>query len=119
MAKCDEGYLCDVCGKDVEHLTESDLYLRYVVGMIDPEVLHTTPERHIRCNPSLAQYILCDEFQPVVIEGPFDRRRLDAKYAQEREQLFTRGWKRLQEVKELEITILEYPLPEVIAKRDS
>ena len=27
MAKCEEGYLCDVCGGDVEAITESDLYL--------------------------------------------------------------------------------------------
>ena len=55
MAKCDEGYLCEVCGKDVAEIIDSDLYLRYVIGMLDPEVLHTTGERHIRCNPALAQ----------------------------------------------------------------
>ena len=33
MAKCEEGYLCDVCGGDVEAITDSDLYLRYVVGL--------------------------------------------------------------------------------------
>ena len=37
MAKCDEGYLCDVCGQDVAELKDSDLYLRYVVGLLDPE----------------------------------------------------------------------------------
>ena len=26
MAKCDEGYRCEVCGRDVEAITESDLY---------------------------------------------------------------------------------------------
>ena len=65
MAKCDEGYLCDVCGQDVAELTDSDLYLRYIVGLLDPEVLHTTAERHIRCNPTLAQYIVADDFEPV------------------------------------------------------
>ncbi len=73
MAKCDEGYLCDVCGQDVAELTDSDLYLRYIVGMLDPEVLHTTSERHIRCNPTLAQYIVADDFEPVVVAGPFDQ----------------------------------------------
>ena len=58
MAKCDEGYLCEVCGQDVAELTDSDLYLRYVIGLLDPETLHTTRERHIRCNPVLAQYIV-------------------------------------------------------------
>lgn len=116
MAKCDEGYLCDVCGQDVPELIDSDLYLRYIVGMLDPEVLHTTAERHIRCNPTLAQYIVSDEFEPVVVEGQFGKQQLDADYVREREQLITRGWKRLKEVVTLGIPIIEYPLPEVIAK---
>ena len=116
MAKCDEGYLCDVCGQDVAELTDSDLYLRYIVGMLDPEVLHTTPERHIRCNPTLAQYIVADDFEPVVVEGPFDKRGLDSQYVSEREQLITRGWHRLKEVTTSGVPIIEYPLPEVIAK---
>ncbi len=116
MAKCDEGYLCDVCGQDVAGLGESDLYLRYVVGMLDPEVLHTTSERHIRCNPTLAQYIVADGFAPVVVEGPFDKRTLDAEFVREREQLVTRGWQRLQELPGLGLPIIEYPLPEVVER---
>ncbi len=116
MAKCDEGYLCDVCGQDVADLVDSDLYLRYIVGLLDPEVLHTTAERHIRCNPALAQYIVADDFEPVTIEGPFDKHALDAAFVQEREQLMTRGWRRLQEVISLGIPIIEYPLSEVVAK---
>ena len=46
MAKCDEGYLCEVCQQPVEEIAESDLYLRYVIGMLDPETLHTQAERH-------------------------------------------------------------------------
>ena len=116
MAKCDEGYLCDVCGQDVAEITDSDLYLRYIVGMLDPEVLHTTKERHIRCNASLAQYIIADDFAPVVVEGPFDKRQLDLAYVHEQEVLMTRGWQRLKQVSSLGIPIIEYPLPEVIAK---
>jgi hypothetical protein len=116
MAKCDEGYLCEVCGQDVAELIDSDLYLRYVVGMLDPEVLHTTAERHIRCNPTLAQYIVADDFEPVFIEGPFDKRQLDSAYVSERERLITRGWQRLKEVLSSGVPIIEYPLPEVIAK---
>ena len=114
MAKCDEGYLCDVCGKDVATLSESDLYLRYIVGLLDPEVLHTTPERHIRCNPALAQYIVADDFDPVTVEGPFDKRTLDMDYVGEQESLLTRGWQRLNEVAGTDLRIVEYPLPEVI-----
>ena len=116
MAKCDEGYLCEVCGADVANLADSDLYLRYVVGMLDPEVLHTTPERHIRCNPALAQYVVDDGFDPVVVEGPFDKRTLDALFVRQREQLITRGWRRLQEVVKLDVPIIEYPLPEIVQR---
>jgi hypothetical protein len=116
MAKCDEGYLCDVCGADVAELVDSDLYLRYVVGMLDPEVLHTTSERHIRCNPTLAQFIVADDFEPVVVEGPFDKRSLDPAFVAERERLITRGWKRLKEVSGLGIPIIEYPLPDVVER---
>jgi hypothetical protein len=52
----------------------------------------------------------------VVVEGPFDKRQLDLEYVRERERLITRGWNRLQEVAALGIPIIEYPLPEVIAK---
>ena len=116
MAKCDEGYLCDVCGQDVATLTESDLYLRYVVGMLDPEVLHTTPERHIRCNPELAQYIVADDFEPIFRDGPFDKRNLDPAFVRQQEELLTRGWRRLNEIVTLEVPIIAYPLPEVLAK---
>ncbi len=115
MAKCDEGYLCCVCGEDVASITESDLYLRYVIGLLDPELLHVTPERHIRCNPLLAQFIVDEDFEPVVVEGEFGKQNLDAEYVSKRESLVTRGWKRLVEIKSLgEVSILEIPLPEVV-----
>jgi hypothetical protein len=117
VAKCEEGYLCDVCGGDVESLAESDLYLRFVIGMIDPETLHTTRERHIRCNPTLAQFIVAAEFEPVVVTDPFDKRQLDADYVRQQEEIVTRGWRRLVELDhERPPTILEYPLPEVRAR---
>ena len=116
MAKCDEGYLCDVCGGDVEGLADSDLYLRYVIGMLDPETLHTTAERHIRCNPALAQFIVDPEFAPVVSEGEFDKRQLDPAYVREREILVTRGYRRLKELSGVDLPIIDYPLPEVRAE---
>lgn len=119
MAKCEEGYLCDVCGGDVENLVDSDLYLRYVIGMIDPETLHTTRERHIRCNPALGQFVVDNEFPAVVAEGPFDKRQLDPRYVREREILVTRGWRRLRELAGLDLPLLDYPLPEVRAKLET
>ncbi|NIL97931.1 MAG: hypothetical protein GTO53_09315 [Planctomycetales bacterium] len=116
MAKCDQGYLCEVCGEDVAAITDSDLYLRYVIGMVDPETLHTSPERHIRCNPSLAQFIVADEFPAVTCSGAFDKKRLDDEFVRQREQLVTRGWRRLHEVVASENAIIDYPLPEVKQK---
>lgn len=116
MAKCDEGYLCEVCGKDVGAITDSDLYLRFVIGKIDAEVLHTTPERHIRCNPSLAQFIVDETFSRVVCEGSFSKKHLDEGFVRSQEELVTRGWRRLREVVKLDIPINEYPLPEVVAR---
>jgi hypothetical protein len=113
MAKCDEGYLCEVCGGEVARITESDLYLRYVIGMVDPETLHTTPERHLRCNPSLAQFIVDEEFPAVEAAGEFDKRRLDPEFVRQREALVTRGWRRLVEVEGQDLPITEYPLREV------
>ena len=71
MAKCDEGYRCEVCGRDVEAIPESDLYLRFVLGEVPLETLHRLPERHIACNPALAQYIVDPDFPPVACDGPF------------------------------------------------
>lgn len=116
MAKCDEGYLCEVCGRDVANITVSDLYLRYVIGMIDAETLHTTAERHIRCNPVLAQFIVDERFEPVTLEGDFDKRTLDPDYVRQREQMITRGYLRLLELAKLDLPIVDYPLPEVRQK---
>lgn len=115
MVRCEQGYLCSVCGRDVEAITDSDLYLRFVIGDVPPERLHVEPERHIRCNPELAQYVADPGFEPVPCDGPFDRRFLDPEYQAAREALVTRGWRRLHQVPALGLVIAEYPLPEVIA----
>ena len=117
MAKCDEGYLCSVCGGDVANVTDSDLYLRFVIGFLDPELLHASREKHVRCNPLLAQYIVADDFEPVAVAGDFSKDQLDRQSVRERELLVTRGWQRLKEITSLgEVSILEYPLPEVIER---
>jgi hypothetical protein len=116
MAKCDEGYICEVCGEDVENITQSDLYLRYVIGEFDPELLHISAERHIRCNPVLAQFIVDESFEPVSVGGDFCKRSLDPIYVRDRETLVTRGWRRLKEVWTKDNSILEYPLVDVIDK---
>ena len=113
--RCEQGYLCEVCGGDVEAIVDSDLYLRFVIGEVDPEVLHTTRERHLRCNPVLAQFIVDADFAPVSVDGPFDKRGLDPAYVRERESFVTRGLRRLREVAGGDTPIIDYPLPEVRA----
>ena len=114
MARCDEGYLCEVCGDEVEEITDSDLYLRYVLGEVHPEKLHALRERHLRCNPTLAQFIVDPAFQPpIVLSGPFAKSELDAAFVAEEEARVTRGWRRLQELPRSRLPIVEYPLPEV------
>ena len=116
MAKCDEGYLCEICGKDVENVTDSELYLRYVIGQIDPETLHTTKERHIRCNPVLAQFIVDEGFESITVGEDFAKANLDPDYVSGQEDLVTRGWRRLQTVVRQGLPITEYPLSEFLSK---
>ncbi|HMO34585.1 MAG TPA: hypothetical protein PKA06_00950 [Gemmatales bacterium] len=115
MARCEQGYLCDVCGGDVEEITQSELYLRYVLGEVTPEVLTHTKERHIRCNPALAQFIVDHEFTPVVCETLFDKRLLDHEFVRSEEQRVTEAWRRLQWLPSSGLAVTEYPLDKVRA----
>src|SRR4051794_23124495 len=112
MARCEQGYLCEVCGRDVEEITDSDLYLRYVLGEVDPETLHVQPERHIRCNPTLAQFVVAEGFAPVVVEGPFSKAELDPEFVASEEARVTRAYLRLHEILKVGPPITEYPPPE-------
>lgn len=118
MARCDQGYLCDVCDEEVEHIGQSDLYLRFVTGQISSQELLSSPERHLQCNPVVAQFIVDPQFPEVPVEGPFSKNELDAKQVQQQEELMTRGWRRLIELETIAKTLPVhlYPLPEVIAK---
>jgi hypothetical protein len=111
MARCERGYLCEVCGQDVGEITESDLYLAYVLGEVPPEELHLRRERHIRCNPERAQYITDPAFPPVRCEGFFAKEGLEPEYVAAEEARVTRGWRRLRELPALGLPIIEYPLP--------
>ena len=63
-----------------------------------------------------AQFIVDDDFAPVVLEGDFDKRTLDPAYVRQQETLVTRGYRRLRELAGLELPIIDYPLPEVRAR---
>jgi hypothetical protein len=110
MAKCDQGYLCDVCGQDVAEIVDSDLYLRFVLREVMPDRLMATPERHIRCNPTMAQFIVDPRFEPVHCDGPFAKENLDPAYVAEQEARVTGAWRRLQELPGLGLPIEDYPL---------
>ncbi len=111
MAKCDEGYLCGVCGAEVSSIVDSDLYLRYVLGQLDAEKLHLSPERHLRCNPVLAQYIVDERFDPVEVNDAFDKRGLDENFVAAQIERVTRAYRRLWEIAAADspISLLEYP----------
>jgi hypothetical protein len=67
-------------------------------------------ERHIRCNPALAQFIVDPEFTPIECPGDFDKRGLDRKFVEDREKLVTRGWRRLLDLAGGETPVVDYPL---------
>ena len=111
MANCDEGYNCDRCGQYVENIRESELYLRYVIGVVPEDQLLKEPERHIVCSPELAQFIVDDEFEPVPCDDPdIDKRNLPDEVRALQEELFSRAWRRLQEVANSPIPVNEYPI---------
>jgi len=110
MARCDEGYRCDVCGLDVEAVVDSSLYLRYVLGEVPLERLHLERERHLLCDPERAQYIVDPTFEPVTCPGSFAKSYLDPDYVAAEEKRVTRAWRRLQAIPTLGLTIAEYPL---------
>jgi hypothetical protein len=117
MAGCERGYLCTICGQDVEEITESELYLRYVIGDLEWEALDRSPERHIRCNPVLAQFIVHDTFDAVEVDGPFAKTELDPEFVRNEEARITSGYLRLRELQGANLPIFAYPLPDVLARR--
>jgi hypothetical protein len=117
MASCELGYLCVVCGREVEELSESDLYLRYVLGEVEASRLDRLPERHIRCNPALAQFIVAESFAPLIAEDAFAKDHLDPEFVQAEELRVTSGYLRLLELSRVKRPITDYPLSKVDARR--
>src|ERR1700733_10071030 len=117
MAGCERGYLCTVCGQEVEEITDSDLYLRYVLGEAEWDELNRAPERHIRCNPVLAQFVVDPSFEPVICAGAFSKSHLDPEFVRNEENRVTTAFQRLRELVKENLPIADYPLPDVIARR--
>lgn len=111
MANCDEGYTCDRCGEYVANIRESELYLRYVLGVVPRDELLREPERHIRCSPEFAQFIVDERFPPVACdEVALDKRFLPTAVRERQERLFTEAWRRLQDLADSPVPVDEYPL---------
>src|SRR5262249_42754791 len=110
MAKCERGYLCAVCGEEVEGIAESDLYLSYVLGEVSGEELLNHPERHIRCNTERARYIVHPSFPVVRCAGMFAKESIDPEYVRSEEERITKAWRRLQELPASGAAIGDYPL---------
>lgn len=114
MAKCDQGYPCEICGTPVKNIIESSLYLRYVLGEVEAHELFSAPERHLKCDHELAQYIVHEKFDRPATSSETDNAQSASEPEQRRkkEARTTAGWLRLREVVQLGIPITEYPLPE-------
>jgi hypothetical protein len=119
MARCERGYLCTVCGQEVEEITDSDLYLRYVLGEVEWDNLNRAPERHIRCDPVLAQFIVDESFEPVSGGGAFSKADLDPEFVRAEQERVTRGYQRLRELAKTNVPLAEYPLARVTVRRQS
>lgn len=104
----------------MEHITDSQLYLSYVIGEIDPETLHASPECHLTCAPAFSQFIADERYGiPPELDGPFAKSQLDFEYVALRTALVSRGYARLWAIREERrkpLTVIEYPLPEYSEK---
>ena len=114
MAKCDQGYPCELCDEPVKNIIESSLYLRYVLGEVEAHELFSAPERHLKCDLELAQFIVHEKFERPTIssESKAAQSELSQEQRLKKESRVTAGWLRLREVVHMGISITEYPLPE-------
>lgn len=111
MAACDEGYRCEVCGEPVPNMLDSALYVRYVLREVPLHELFTQRERHLQCDPELAQYIVHEKFATPEANGSACKFQLSPADRQSRETEVTAAWLRLREVIQQRVPITEYPLP--------
>ncbi|GAB4225999.1 MAG: hypothetical protein Kow0062_28250 [Acidobacteriota bacterium] len=110
MTGCHRGYFCRVCGRYVTDITESALYLRFVLGEVSFEQLYTEPEAHIACVPELARFIADEAFT-----SPERAERIAWRDGglRRRQQRVTAAWRRLQELRGSGLAIEDYPLDAV------
>jgi hypothetical protein len=100
MSRCEQGYLCAVCGQEVADLADSALYLQLLLNELSPDDLIHRPDCHIRCLPTIAQYIVDPDFTPVTCQGPFAKTGLDPDFVQAEERRITAAWRHLQTMRQ-------------------
>jgi len=112
MARCDEGYLCSVCGEEVKRLDESLLYLRYVLGWVKFEQLRQLPEAHLHCSPAVSQFIVDPSFQHSDAATELDKQALDPDFRAAQEAQVTAGYQRLRFLQKhrRNVPVSDYPL---------
>lgn len=83
--------ICDACKKEVSH-TEDATVLESI-AFKSPAMVFTNSPRHIRCSPSRAQYIMHENFEPVVDNrASWDKRILPENMRETREKIWTDAW---------------------------
>jgi hypothetical protein len=97
---------CRVCGEHVEEY-DSAIEFGVLTGELDgvegadcraKPIRFIMRDKHIRCSPSRAQRIMCDEFPQVVDDRPeFDMRLWDKAKRDKWVKVYTDAWIRLQE----------------------
>lgn len=74
------------------------------------ETLHRLAERHLRCNPALAQYVVDPAFAPVACDGPFAKSEMGAQFVAAEENRVSRGYRRLLAIPPPGLAVPEHPL---------
>ncbi len=69
-----------------------------MLGEVDRSLLDRHPERHLACDPILAQFIETEGFETPFVDGPFGKSSLDPAFVADEESRVTRGYERLMEL---------------------
>ena len=116
MASCERGYLCAVCGQDVEEITDSVLYLRYVMGEVPWDHLNRAPRHIFVATRHSLNSSWTTRSSPCSCDGTFAKEQLDPEFVKTEEERVTLAYRRLRELAATNLPIAEYPLPHVSSR---
>ena len=87
--------MCDVCNNEVEY--KDDASILGAIATDRAAVAFFSSPRHIRCSPSRAQYIVHEDFAPMVDHREaFDKRQYPDDVRQKNEKMWTDAFVILQ-----------------------